>query len=54
MEALIVYPGALRRAYRDTTLMLSDTIAHRMNVDGNTAIESCCICLEGLKLGKKW
>lgn len=37
MEALIIDPSALRRAYRDTTLTLSDTIVHRMNVDGNTA-----------------
>ncbi len=53
MEALIIDPGALRRAYRDTTLTLSDTVVHRRNIDGNTAAESYCIYLEGLEVGEE-
>ena len=53
MDALFIDPRALRRAYRDTTLKLSDTAVHRRNVDGNTAAESCCICLEGLEIGEE-
>ncbi len=51
MEALIIDPGALRQAYCDTTLTLSDTVVHPRNVNGNTAAESCGNCLEGLKVG---
>ena len=53
MDALFIDPRALRRAYRDTTLKLSDTVVHRRNVDGNTAAESCRICLEGLEIGEE-
>lgn len=53
MEMPIVDPGALRRVYRDGTLTLSDTVAHRRNVDGSTAAESCCICLEGWEIGEE-
>jgi hypothetical protein len=42
MEALTIDPGALRRAYRDITLTLSDTVVHRRNVDGSAAVEICC------------
>lgn len=43
-------PGALRRAYRDMTLTLSDTVVYRKNVYANTAAESCYICLKGLEI----
>ncbi len=50
METPTVNPGALRRAYRDRTLTLSDTVAHRRNVDGSTAVALCCIYLEGREI----
>jgi len=53
MEMPIIDPSALRRAYRNRTLTLSDTVAHRRNINGSTAIELCYICLEGWEIGEE-
>lgn len=47
METPIVDPSTLRRAYRNRALALSDTVAHRRNIEGSTAIELYYIYLEG-------
>ncbi len=33
--------------------LLTPTVVHRRNVDGNQAAESCCICLEVLEIGEE-
>ena len=53
MEALIIDPGALRRAYRDINLMFLDTVVYQKNVDGNTVIGLYSIYLEGLEIRKE-
>ena len=51
MEALILDPGALRKAYRDSITTLHNNVVYRKNVDESMAAESCFICTEGLQIG---
>jgi len=53
MEALILDPGALRKAYRDSITTLHNNVVYRKNVDESMAAESCFICTEDWQIGEE-